>query len=198
MRCSGVTRNFANLSTGDSVFLDANIFVYDFGPDPVFGPPSKALLKRSETGDLAGCISAAVFNDVAYRLMTLAACQLFGWPYPEIGGMSRRHSSEIHRLVKSRQALDEIMRIGIHVLPVDAQQVLLAGDLSRRDGLLSGDALIIAMMQSNGLTKLASNDADFDRVPGITRFDPVSRLDPACPPGGAFGRTTTSQRGNAV
>jgi predicted nucleic acid-binding protein len=29
------------------------------------------------------------------------------------------------------------------------------------------------MMQSNGLTQLASNDADFDRVPGITRFTPV-------------------------
>jgi predicted nucleic acid-binding protein len=37
----------------------------------------------------------------------------------------------------------------------------------------SGDALIVAMMQANGLTKLASNDADFDRVPGITRFSPV-------------------------
>jgi len=165
--------NFANLASGDSVFLDANIFVYDFGPDPVFGPPSKALLKRSETDDLAGYISAAVFNDVAYRLMTLEACQLFGWPYPGIGQRLRRHSSEIHRLVKSRQALDEIMRIGIHVLPVNAQQVQLAGDLSRQHGLLSGDALIIAMMQSNGLTKLASNDADFDRVPGITRFGPV-------------------------
>jgi predicted nucleic acid-binding protein len=75
--------------------------------------------------------------------------------------------------VKSRQALDEIMRIGIHVLPVNAQQMLLAGDLSRRHGLLSGDALIIAMMQSAGLTKLASNDAEFDRVPGITRFGPL-------------------------
>jgi hypothetical protein len=25
-------------------------------------------------------------------------------------------------------------------------------------------------MRANGLTKLASNDADFDRVPGITRY----------------------------
>jgi predicted nucleic acid-binding protein len=28
-------------------------------------------------------------------------------------------------------------------------------------------------MQENGLTYLASNDTDFDRVPGITRFAPV-------------------------
>ena len=29
---------------------------------------------------------------------------------------------------------------------------------------------IVAVMQTNVLTKLASNDADFDRVPGITRY----------------------------
>jgi predicted nucleic acid-binding protein len=31
----------------------------------------------------------------------------------------------------------------------------------------------VALMRANGLTHLASNDADFDRVPGITRFAPV-------------------------
>ena len=40
--------------TGDSLFLDANVFIYDFGPDPVFGPPSRRLLKRIESGDLTG------------------------------------------------------------------------------------------------------------------------------------------------
>jgi predicted nucleic acid-binding protein len=40
-------------------------------------------------------------------------------------------------------------------------------------GLLGNDAMIVAVMQANGLTKLASNDADFDRVPGLTRYAPV-------------------------
>ena len=165
--------NFASLASGDSVFLDANVFVYDFGPDPVFGPPSKALLKRIENGDLLGYISAAVFNDIAYRLMTLEACQLFGWAYAGIGQRLRRHPAEIQKLLKSRQVLDEFIRIGIHVLSVNAQDVLRASDLSRLHGLLSGDALIIALMQKHGLTRLASNDADFDRIPGITRYAPV-------------------------
>jgi predicted nucleic acid-binding protein len=165
--------NFANLSSGDSLFLDANIFVYDFGPDPVFGPPSRALLKRIESGDLIGYISTPVFNDVAHRLMTLEACQTFGWPYAGIGQRLRRRPSDIQKLLKSRQALDEIIRIGVHVLSVNAQHVLLAGDLCRQNGILSGDGLILAVMQSHGLTRLASNDTDFDRVPGINRFGPV-------------------------
>ena len=28
---------FADIPSGESVFLDANVFVYNFGPDPVLG-----------------------------------------------------------------------------------------------------------------------------------------------------------------
>jgi predicted nucleic acid-binding protein len=38
---------------------------------------------------------------------------------------------------------------------------------------LTNDALIVVVMHDNGLTTLASLDADFDRVPGITRYAPV-------------------------
>jgi predicted nucleic acid-binding protein len=41
--------------------------------------------------------------------------------------------------------------------------------LDAKHGLLCGDALIVAVMQERGLTDLASNDADFDRVPALVR-----------------------------
>jgi predicted nucleic acid-binding protein len=105
--------------------------------------------------------------------MTLEACQLFGWPFAGIGKKLRSHPNEIAKLLKSRSALDELLRIGIHVLPVSSQHVLSAGDLARQYGLLSGDALIVAVMQAQGLKNLASNDGDFDRVPGLIRLAPV-------------------------
>jgi predicted nucleic acid-binding protein len=39
--------------------------------------------------------------------------------------------------------------------------------------LLINDALIVAVMTVNGLSRLASHDTDFDRVPGLTRYAPV-------------------------
>ena len=69
--------------------------------------------------------------------------------------------------------MDDILRLGIRTLPLDAKDILLAADLSRLHGLLSGDALMAASMQRHGLTLLASNDADFDRIPGITRYAPI-------------------------
>jgi predicted nucleic acid-binding protein len=43
----------------------------------------------------------------------------------------------------------------------------------QQPGLLITDALSIALMQTHGLTKIASDDSDFDRVPGITRYAPA-------------------------
>jgi predicted nucleic acid-binding protein len=48
-----------------------------------------------------------------------------------------------------------------------------AMSLSRQLGLLVNDALLVAQMNQQGLTNLASNDSDFDRVPGLTRYAPM-------------------------
>jgi len=69
--------------------------------------------------------------------------------------------------------VDEIQLAGVIVLPVTAPLVSQAVDLSRQHGLLSGDALIVAVMRDHALTQLASLDADFDRVPGLTRYAPA-------------------------
>ncbi len=45
--------------------------------------------------------------------------------------------------------------------------------LCQQIGLLTNDAAVVAILQSSGLTKIASNDPDFDRVPGVTRYAPL-------------------------
>jgi predicted nucleic acid-binding protein len=69
--------------------------------------------------------------------------------------------------------VDDLSLIGIQVLPVPGPQVSLAADLSQQFGLLTDDALVVAVMRHHNLLALASHDADFDRVPGLTRYAPV-------------------------
>src|SRR5438128_1050318 len=126
--------NFAAIPTGSSVCLDANVLVYAFGSDPIYGPPCKTLLDRIEQSDVEGFLSSHVFGDAAHRMMTLEACQTLGWPYAGIGRKLRRHPMEIQKLQEFRKALDDIIAIGIHILPVSAQDILLAGDLSIQHG----------------------------------------------------------------
>ena len=163
----------ASIAGGTVVFIDANIFIYALAPDAQLGPSCEQLLERIELHELQGVTSSQVLSDVAHRLMSLEACKTFGWPYAGIAARMQRHPSEVRKLARFQQAIDLIPAMGIRVLPVFARHVSAAAELSRQFGLLSNDALILAMMQENGQTQLASHDADFDRVPLIKRFSPA-------------------------
>jgi len=64
---------FADIANSTDVFVDANIFVYAFAPDPQLGPPSEQLLERIEHRERQGFTSTHVLSDVAHRLMSLEA-----------------------------------------------------------------------------------------------------------------------------
>jgi predicted nucleic acid-binding protein len=92
-----------------------------------------------------------------------------GW----FGGRATRHPSEVQQCSSHRQAIDELAAIPLTVLPDNGTQVSGAADLSIQFGLLTNDALIVAVMPDNGPSALARLDVDFDRVPGTTRYASV-------------------------
>lgn len=162
---------FSDLPGGTPVFVDANVFVYAFAPDPQFGPDCEQLLERIENHDLLGFTSTHVLSDVAHRLMSLEACATFGWPYTGIAQRLNHHPAEVQKLTRFRQAIDAIIAIGIEVLPTATRHVVAAARFSQKYGLLTNDALVIALMSERAVTQLASYDTDFDRVQGITRVE---------------------------
>jgi predicted nucleic acid-binding protein len=164
---------FASIPPGTSVFLDANPLIYHFSAEPQYGAACTQLLRQIEQHHLHGAISTHVMADVAHRLMTLEAMQTFGWPPSSLAARLRKRHNDIPNLKVHRQAVGDIRTLGIQVLPITHQLVEDAIQLSDRHELLVGDALILATMQAHGLTHLASNDSDFDRVPGITRYSAV-------------------------
>jgi predicted nucleic acid-binding protein len=164
---------FADLVAGDAVFVDANTWTYHFEPHAVWGPPCTNLLQRIENRELAGFTSTHVVSEVSHRLMTIQASALFGWPFAGIGNRLRTHPSEVQKLTAFRQAIEAILQSSLQVLTITPVMLATAAALSQQIGLLTNDALIVAVMQANGLTNLASNDTDFDRVPGLTRYAPA-------------------------
>jgi predicted nucleic acid-binding protein len=164
---------FADLPAGAAVFVDANTLVYHFQPHPVLGAICTDLVERIERQELAGFTSTHVLSEVAHRLMTLEACSAFGWPFAGIAQRLRQHPAQVQTLTRFRQAIQEVPRLGFQVLTIAPHFVEAAAAISQQTGLLSNDALVVAVMQANGLTNLASHDADFDRVPSLARYAPV-------------------------
>lgn len=164
---------FNDIPAGAAVFLDANCLVYAATLDPQYGSACEKLLERIDNQDLEGFTSAHVLSEMAHRVMTLEAVARFYRPMVGMANWLRRHPAEVQQLVRHRLAIDELQNCKVQILPVQGSEVSRAADLSIQFGLLSSDALIVAVMQQHNLTALASNDADFDRVPAITRYAPV-------------------------
>jgi predicted nucleic acid-binding protein len=163
---------FADLPAGEPIFLDANTLVYHFGPHPVFGTACQQLMLRIENNEIPGFTSTPVLSELAHRLMTIEASTIFGWPSKVVDRL-KQNPAAVGKLSKFRQAVAKVPQMNIRVLTVAESLVEVAADISQQTGLLSNDALIVAVMQANSLTSLASNDADFDRVPGLTRYSPL-------------------------
>ena len=165
--------NFANLATGDAVFVDANTLTYHFEPHARWGPACTHLLQRIENQQLAGYTSAPVIGEVSHRLMTIEAHRLLGWPIAGIGNRLRTNPTEVRKLGLFRTAVENLLQSRLHVLTVTPAHLVTGLALSQQIGLLTNDALIVAVMQAHGLNKIVSNDADFDRVPGLARYAPA-------------------------
>jgi predicted nucleic acid-binding protein len=164
---------FASIPQGSRLFLDANTLVYYFTADLRYGAACLQLLDRIARQEIQGITSVHVVSDVAHRVMTLEAMHASGLPAKGIAAYLRQHPAEIQKLTRFRQAVDLVAQAGVQVVPIDFALVSAAAARSQQYGLLTGDALVVAVMQAHGLTNLASNDADFDRVPGLTRYAPA-------------------------
>jgi predicted nucleic acid-binding protein len=79
----------------------------------------------------------------------------------------------VQQLTGFHQAVERVLQSRVQIPTIPPPLVAEGALLSRQTGLLSNDALVAAMMQANGLTKLASSDQDFDRLTWLTRYEPI-------------------------
>jgi predicted nucleic acid-binding protein len=164
---------FADLASGDSVFVDANTLIYHFGPHPTFGTACRQLVGRIENQDLLGFTSTHTLGEVAHQLMIAEALTLPGWSAGKEKKRLRQQPAALQALTRFRTAVETVLQSRITVLTIPPALLGSAATVSQQCGLLTNDALTVALMQANGLTRIASHDTDFDRVPGLTRYAPV-------------------------
>lgn len=164
---------FAGLAIGDWIFIDANTFIFHFGPHPTYGAACGQFLARIENQELHGFTSSHVLGEVAHRLMIAEATATAGWSLGKVRQRLKQHPAVLQGLTQFRSAVETILKSRIQVLTIPSGLMRDALSVSQQQGLLVNDAVSVALMQANGLTKIASDDTDFDRVPGITRYGPA-------------------------
>jgi predicted nucleic acid-binding protein len=68
---------------------------------------------------------------------------------------------------------ERILALNLLFIPVNETVVRNAQVVRQEAGLLTNDSMIVACMREYGVSFLASNDSDFERVRDITVFKPT-------------------------
>lgn len=129
------------------LFIDSNIPMYVAGREHPHREPALRLLERVRSGEVEGCTSTEVLQEILYRYHAL------------------------DRLDLAVEVYDLFVELCPEVFPV----TLADTDRARRllvevSGAGVRDALHAAVMLNRGVSTIASFDRGFDAIPGIERL----------------------------
>jgi len=129
------------------IFIDSNVPMYLVGAPHPLKDRAEALLDAAVTSGERLVTSAEVLQEILHRYVA------------------------INRREAIQPAFDVMLEVVDEVVAVEEDDVVRAKDLLLGTKTLSArDAVHIAVMVRQGINRIMSFDADFDRVPGITRL----------------------------
>ena len=139
------------MSGRESLFVDANIFMYLAGRDAALRDSCRSALRAAAEGEIALVTSAEVLQEILHRYTSLDR--------PEY----------------ARAVYSAATDICVEILPITERQTARALDLvERHPHLPVRDALHAATMEERGIERILSADRHFDQVDTVSRVDPAA------------------------
>ncbi len=162
----------SSLPSRSFVFIDANIFIYGLSGESA---QSAQLLERCLREDVTGITLFETVNEATHRFMVAEALAK-GLITRGTAKRLREQSGLIPALSDYWVNVERLLALNLLFVPVN-EEILRAAQPERQAfSLLTNDSMIVACMREYGVSFLATNDADFERVTGITVFKPGDLL----------------------
>ena len=151
------------------IYVDTNVFYMYLRTDPRYLPIIRSFFERVIEGEVIAFVGVPVLDELFYRLLLARIRdQGFGNPLSAL----RRQTSELvrqHALPVEHAIVGLLNLPNVHLVGVEADDGYRLFQIAREYGLLPRDALHVAIMERLGLTAIASDDTDFDRVERLRR-----------------------------
>lgn len=129
------------------IFIDSNVPMYLVGRPHPHKADAQRLLEAAIASGQHLVTSAEVLQEILHRYVA------------------------IKRLDAIQPAFDALLTVVDAVVAIEEDDVIRARDLViGAKGLSARDALHVAVMLREGIKRVMSFDADFDRIPGIERL----------------------------
>jgi hypothetical protein len=132
------------------IFLDSNIPMYLIGAPHRLKTESQILVERVVAAGERIVTDAEVLQEILHRYTAINRRDAIG------------------------SAFRVVLDLADDVFPIEKADVLRAGEIAQHPaGLSARDAVHLAVMERQGVARILSFDADFDRWPGIMRVHEV-------------------------
>jgi predicted nucleic acid-binding protein len=159
----------SSIRENDVVLVDANIIVYYIrGVSDQCGQ----LIRRCTEREVYGVITTHTVAEVMHQLM-LAEARENGWitgsnPARQLSGQPER----VRRLSRYELAIKSLLSTGLNLELILKEDILTSMKMQRQTGLLTNDALLLAVADRLRIHSIASADKAFKKVHGIALYTP--------------------------
>jgi len=161
--------NLNKIAAHEMVLLDANIFIYALQQQ---SRQCMQLLRRCAEDQVIGYIADNILAEVMHILM-IAEARDNNWI---TGANPARQLSEqpkrVMALLRYEGLLRDLLSMGLHLESLQREDFITALAVQRHSGLLTNDALLVALAMRLRIKSIASADQALSRVPGILLYSP--------------------------
>jgi len=164
-----MSKTFHHIPANVAVMLDANIVIYALFPQGRYHEPCKSLLERGAKGEVKLQLVVNSAADVLHRAMVLElmASGQFQKSAEAVNHL-KQNPAAMQNLMRYKTILRELTQVGVNILPLTHRDLHNSKEYRDKYGLMVNDSLIVAVMKREKIQHLATNDADFERVPDIS------------------------------
>ena len=132
------------------LLLDANIPIYAHGREHFYREPCRIIMRRVKIHPHNYAVDTETFQEILYIY-------------------SRRWQTALGVAVTQ-----ELLNLGTAIIPITIAEIRAAIRLLQNiPGIAPRDAIHSAVVMEHGLDGIISADRDFDRIPGLRRYDPA-------------------------
>ena len=158
------------------IFVDANIFLLHAFDDERYGQVVTAFLTKIEGDEIEALTSSRVIDEVFFKILVQEAAAHLD--KPTIWNIKRamKDKTFVEKVYKPvseyKSYVESLVLLGMRIVDVTGTHMLMAADIGSELGLLITDAAHVAVMREQGTRHLATADADFFGIEGITTWVP--------------------------
>jgi predicted nucleic acid-binding protein len=162
------------IKNDEEVFIDTNIFVY---ANQRKSDQCRKLLRRCAVREVKGIVTMPVVAELAHALMIMEGREN-GWIERSNPARALSERPDIVRRLNAYQIqLHEFLGIGLRIEPALRVDVLGMMSIQREFGLLTNDALLLAIARRLNCSSVVTADKAFDRVSGFLVYSPDDLTD---------------------